>query len=74
MAGFWPEWWEYRKAQFGSRSELWWIGILKEIMQEYANETEADMDVEMYENRSYHLPPNKPPLNLPGIPSVKCNC
>ncbi|EEY20151.1 conserved hypothetical protein [Verticillium alfalfae VaMs.102] len=29
MAGFWPEWWEYRKALFGSRSQPWWIQVLK---------------------------------------------
>lgn len=23
MAGFWPEWWEFRKALFGSRSQPW---------------------------------------------------
>ena len=43
MAGFWPDWWEYRKAMFGARCLLWWIDILKEIMQEYPSETEADM-------------------------------
>ncbi|WQF87760.1 Putative aminoglycoside phosphotransferase, protein kinase-like domain superfamily [Colletotrichum destructivum] len=31
MAGYWPGWWEYRRASFGSRSEIWWIEILKEI-------------------------------------------
>ncbi|POR37744.1 Uncharacterized protein TPAR_02066 [Tolypocladium paradoxum] len=48
MAGFWPEWWEYRKALFGARSQLWWINILKEIMQEYPSETEVDMELEMF--------------------------
>ncbi|KAK8086058.1 hypothetical protein PG994_001032 [Apiospora phragmitis] len=24
MVGFWPEWWEYRKALFGSRTEHAW--------------------------------------------------
>lgn len=48
MAGFWPAWWEYRKALFGARSQLWWIKILKEVMQEYSKETEADMELEMF--------------------------
>ncbi|KAH8684345.1 kinase-like domain-containing protein [Tricladium varicosporioides] len=48
MAGFWPDWWEYRKALFGSRSQLWWINILKEIIQAYPSETEADMELEMF--------------------------
>lgn len=46
--GFGPEWWEYRKALFGSRSQLWWIDILKKVMQEYPSETDADMDLEMF--------------------------
>ncbi|CAH0034479.1 unnamed protein product [Clonostachys rhizophaga] len=48
MAGFWPEWWEYRKALFGSRSRQWWIEIVKQIMKEYQHETEADMELEMF--------------------------
>lgn len=48
MAGFWPEWWEYRKALCGARSQPWWFKVLKEIMQEYPSETEADMDIEMF--------------------------
>ncbi|KAF4450196.1 phosphotransferase enzyme family domain-containing protein [Fusarium austroafricanum] len=48
MAGFWPEWWEYRKALFGSRSRQWWIDIPKQIMKEYRSETEADMELEMF--------------------------
>lgn len=48
MAGFWPEWWEYRKALFGARSQLWWINILKEIMAEYPSEAETDMELEMF--------------------------
>ncbi|KAK7973045.1 hypothetical protein PG988_007179 [Apiospora saccharicola] len=31
MAGFWPEWWEYRKALFGSRTEHdWWVQLVQE--------------------------------------------
>lgn len=48
MAGFWPEWWEYRKALLGSRPQPWWMDILKQIMKEYEPETEADMDIEMF--------------------------
>ncbi|GJN80292.1 phosphotransferase enzyme family domain-containing protein [Purpureocillium lilacinum] len=48
MAGFWPEWWEYRKALYGSRSQRWWRDVLSKIMDKYDTETEADMDVEMY--------------------------
>ncbi|KAK3898667.1 hypothetical protein C8A05DRAFT_47074 [Staphylotrichum tortipilum] len=48
MAGFWPAWWEYRKALFGARSEVLWMNVLKEVMTEYREETEVDMDLEMY--------------------------
>ncbi|ROT41239.1 kinase-like protein [Sodiomyces alkalinus F11] len=48
MAGFWPEWWEYRKALFGSRSQQWWRHILKEVMVERTRETEIDMELEMF--------------------------
>jgi hypothetical protein len=48
MAGFWPGWWEYRKALFGARSQPWWMDVVKEIMTEYPRETEVDMDLEMF--------------------------
>ncbi|KAF5676693.1 aminoglycoside 3 phosphotransferase [Fusarium circinatum] len=48
MAGFWPEWWEYRKALFGSRSREPWNGIVKQIMAAYDAETEVDMDLEIF--------------------------
>ena len=48
MAGYWPEWWEYRKSLFGARSQLWWINILKEVMRVYRSETETDMELEMF--------------------------
>lgn len=48
MAGFWPCWWEYRKALFGARSQLWWMDVVKEIMTEYPRETEVEMDLEMF--------------------------
>ncbi|KAL6922879.1 hypothetical protein FSST1_000153 [Fusarium sambucinum] len=48
IAGFWPEWWECRKALFGSRSRQWWIETVKQIMKGHPLETEADMDIEMF--------------------------
>jgi len=48
MAGFWPGWWEYRKALFGARSQAWWMDVVKEIMTEYPRETEVDIDLEMF--------------------------
>jgi len=48
MAGFWPAWWEYRKALFGSRSQPWWADVLRQVMAEHPRETEADMDLEMF--------------------------
>ncbi|RMD43303.1 hypothetical protein DV735_g1790, partial [Chaetothyriales sp. CBS 134920] len=46
MAGFWPEWWEYRKAMQGS-SQLWWVKLVDQVMEQYQAETVADMDIEM---------------------------
>ena len=48
MAGFWPEWWEYRKALSGSRNMPWWRIIVTEFMEEYMSVTDVDMDVEMF--------------------------
>lgn len=49
MAGFWPEWWEYRKAIFGARSgQPWWVRLLKDVMTEYPKEADVDMDLEMF--------------------------
>jgi aminoglycoside phosphotransferase (APT) family kinase protein len=48
MAGFWPEWWEFRKALYGGRSRKWWREILNDVMQQYLTETTGDMDVEMF--------------------------
>lgn len=49
MAGFWPEWWEYRKALFGGRTgESWWVGIVSSVMKAYPSETDTDMDLEMF--------------------------
>ena len=48
MAGFWPNWWEYRKALFAARDEKWWRDIVMQVMQEYSTETETDMELEMF--------------------------
>jgi hypothetical protein len=48
MAGFWPEWWEYRKALFGSRLQRWWFDVVNTIMPLYEKEFEVDCDLEMY--------------------------
>ena len=47
MAGFWPDWWEYRKAMQGAR-ERWWAELVFQVMSQYEAETEADMDIEMF--------------------------
>ncbi|KAI1044434.1 hypothetical protein LB505_013426 [Fusarium chuoi] len=48
MAGFWPEWWEYRKALYGGRPREWWIDIVKNTMKDYGELTAVDMDIEMF--------------------------
>jgi hypothetical protein len=48
MAGFWPEWWEYRKALFGGRCQKWWADIVKDVMPPYEKEFEADVVLEMF--------------------------
>ncbi|CVL11788.1 uncharacterized protein FPRN_14836 [Fusarium proliferatum] len=48
MAGFWPEWWEYRKALYGGRPQGWWVAIVKRIMKDCEAVTEADMNIEMF--------------------------
>ncbi|WEW55273.1 hypothetical protein PRK78_000702 [Emydomyces testavorans] len=48
MAGFWPEWWEFRKAVFGGRCQKWWADIVKDIMPSYEKEFEADSILEMF--------------------------
>ncbi|KAL2202249.1 kinase-like protein [Sarocladium strictum] len=47
MAGFWPAWWEFRKAMLGAR-ERWWAELVYQVMAQYKNETEADMDIERF--------------------------
>lgn len=32
IAGFWPEWWECRKALFDGQCQRWWLDIVNEVM------------------------------------------
>jgi hypothetical protein len=48
MAGFWPGWWEYRKALYGSRQQRWWIDLVDRIMPSYWKELEVDSDLEAF--------------------------
>lgn len=47
MAGFWPEWWEFRTAM-QSANERWWAELVYQVMAQYESETEADMDIEKF--------------------------
>jgi len=46
MAGFWPAWWEYRKAT-RTRHEKWWMDIVSSIMKQYPIEARVDGDLEL---------------------------
>ncbi|KAJ9301513.1 hypothetical protein DTO271G3_1648 [Paecilomyces variotii] len=48
MAGFWPEWWEYRKALFGGRCQRWWVDVVDQVMPSYWKEFEIDSEIEMF--------------------------
>ncbi|TRX90167.1 hypothetical protein FHL15_008895 [Xylaria flabelliformis] len=48
MAGYWPSWWEYGKALYGAWNKEWWRTVVGQIMVEYKNEAELDMDIEMF--------------------------
>lgn len=48
MAGFWPEWWEYRKALFCSRQRRWWTDVVREIMPCYQRDLEAEGALDMF--------------------------
>lgn len=48
MAGFWPEWWEFRKALFGGRSQTWWMEVVRGVMADHSVVTDVDMDLEMF--------------------------
>jgi aminoglycoside phosphotransferase (APT) family kinase protein len=47
MAGFWPAWWEYRKAT-RTRQEKWWMDIVGGIMEQYPIEAWVDGDLELF--------------------------
>lgn len=48
-AGFWPDWWEYRKAVYGARkNQPWWMEIVKEIIPESPREADLDTKLEEY--------------------------
>jgi aminoglycoside phosphotransferase (APT) family kinase protein len=48
MAGFWPRWWEYRKAMYASRQQRWWIDVVDSVMPSYEKELEVDSDLEAF--------------------------
>lgn len=48
MAGFWPAWWEYRKALYCSRQQRWWMDLVDRIMPSYMEELEIDSDLEAF--------------------------
>lgn len=48
MAGFFPGWWEYRKALYGSRQQRWWIDLVNSVMPCYGKELEVDSDLEAF--------------------------
>lgn len=49
MAGFWPEWWEYRKALYTSRQHTrWWVDLVRSILPHYDDELELDSELEDY--------------------------
>lgn len=48
MAGFYPQWWEYRKALHGSRETMWWAELLRQVMVANLDAVMADQDLEMF--------------------------
>ena len=49
MAGWWPEYWEYRKAMFGSRTgEAWWVQLVGEVMTPWISEYRTDAELECF--------------------------
>lgn len=48
MAGFFPRWWEYRKALHGSRGTMWWAELLRQVMVANDDAVLADQDLEMF--------------------------
>jgi Phosphotransferase enzyme family len=47
-AGWMPEYWEYRKARYGSNHEQWWIGVVHGIMRRYDREWKVDAELECF--------------------------
>lgn len=50
FAGFWPRWWEYRKAMCCARRETWWFPLVKQVFVHscYPEATEADEELEYF--------------------------
>ncbi|KAG6873287.1 hypothetical protein C0995_000722 [Termitomyces sp. Mi166 len=49
MAGWWPEYWEYRKAMYGGRSSLaWWTKLLDDVMEKHWEKWGLDSDLENF--------------------------
>lgn len=49
MAGFWPEWWEYRKALYVSPQHTRrWINLVRSILPPYQDLPELDDELEDY--------------------------
>jgi hypothetical protein len=44
VAGFWPAWWEYRKALYGSLQQRLWNDLMDTVMPSYGKELEVDSD------------------------------
>ncbi|KAI5803875.1 kinase-like domain-containing protein [Geopyxis carbonaria] len=45
MAGWWPEYWEYRKARIGWRYQGWWVQLLNEVLEPFVDEWRLDSDL-----------------------------
>ncbi|KAH9487396.1 hypothetical protein JR316_0001471 [Psilocybe cubensis] len=49
MAGWWPEYWEYRKAMYGSRpGKKWWVDLVKTIMAPWKDEFSLDSELQVF--------------------------
>ncbi|KII86231.1 hypothetical protein PLICRDRAFT_281547 [Plicaturopsis crispa FD-325 SS-3] len=48
MAGFWPEYWEYRKARYGFCDTELWRDCVHQIMQSYVEEWSTDEELEYF--------------------------
>ena len=45
-AGWMPEYWEYRKALYGSNYEKWWRDVVHGILQPFIHEYQLDSELE----------------------------